>query len=62
MQNEFKNPAEPLAIEDTNEFIKISLLPVTVAATPENSFLNMRATVTEEPTAAKYPYAKSCFV
>jgi hypothetical protein len=62
MQNEFKKPALPLAIDEIRELIRINLLPVKDDATPENNHLIVKATDTEEPTAAVYPVAKSLVV
>jgi hypothetical protein len=62
MKKVFRKPAVPLAMQLTREFIKINLDPVTRLEIPENSFLKNKAMVTDEPTAAVYPYAKSFIV
>jgi hypothetical protein len=62
IKNVLRKLAVPPAIELTREFIRINLDPVTLLVIPEKSFLNKRATLTEEPTAAEYPSARSLFV
>jgi hypothetical protein len=52
MKNVFRKPAVPLAMQLTNEFIKINFAPLTRLEMPEKSFLKSRAIDTEEPTAA----------
>jgi len=49
----FKNPAVPPAMQLTNELIRINFAPDTRLETPAKSFLNNRATDTEDPTAAE---------
>jgi hypothetical protein len=49
----FRKPAVPPAMQLTNELIRINFVPVTRLETPEKTFLNSRATDTEDPTAAE---------
>lgn len=62
MENVLRKLAVPPAIELTIELIRISLLPVTPLDMLLNSFLIINATLTEDPTAAEYPKAKSLVV
>ncbi len=62
MKKVFRKLAVPPASDPIIEFIRIRRAPVTLEDIPENTFLNKRATETEDPTAAQYPCARSVVV
>jgi hypothetical protein len=47
-----RNPAVPLAMQPTKALIRINFAPVSLLEIPEKSFLRIKATDTDEPTAA----------
>jgi hypothetical protein len=51
--------AVPPAIAAITEFKIISLAPENFAENPAKAFLRTSAILTDDPTAAEYPYARS---
>ena len=62
MKKVLRNPALPEATDATTEFSKTSLVPDALDVTLERPLLKRRAIITDPPTAAPYPYARSLSV